>query len=442
MNNFLYFTINSFPMKSLFIKVIKRESLLIFLKKILIRVIKIPLNILLIFSVLIPKSNNVWIFWSSEGKTFSDNAKYFFLYVANHHPTIKAIWLSRNKKLVKELQKNGLCAYYLWNLKALYFSFRSNFLIYDTVLDELNYAFKGNYYLQLWHGIPIKKVGYINETELISLVNNSKNIKKLFYKTVIKLLIPYYFKTWKPTWIVSISPIFDELFCSIFDVKKEQIISTGYPRNDSLFSNGKGFDIGVDIKLKSLILKLKNTKNKIVMYMPTWRDTGDLEISKIMDLETLNKKLEDLNAKFVIKIHKLSNIARIFDKNHTKFENVIFCSSRSDIYPILPLIDILITDYSSIFYEFLLLDKPMLFYAYDYKKYITKDRELLVNYKTHMPGDIVTTFDSLLEKMESILKTNIDEFKLKRKKMREQYYPDTRGNYSEKIFHFIRSNFS
>src|SRR5208283_2067110 len=90
-----------------------------------------------------------------------------------------------------------------------------------------------------------------------------------------------------------------------------------------------------------------------------------------------------------------------------------------DIYEVLHLCDILITDYSSIFFDFLKFNKPIIFYPYDFLEYQKLDRCFYFDYKQFVPGPIVYSFDEMLKLISRILSNGLDGYQGKRKKLEE-----------------------
>ncbi len=398
-------------------------------KKFLVRMIKLPFGLLFLLSRFFPKKHDLWVFGSHTGDSFRDNGKYFFLYIANHHPEINAIWITKNKFVLKELKMLGYKVYHKWSLKGIYLCLRAKVVIYDFLLAGINQYAVNGIEVQLWHGLGVKKVGFDNlkRRELLE----SSGLKGLRNR----ILYPYLLK--KPSWVLAVSPKLVDFHVSAFGIEKDKVLPFGYPRNDVFFENIKGMEIGTDMKLLEVIQQKKREGKKILIYMPTFRDTGDILLEDIFDFDYLNNKLEEMNAVMIVKYHELSTMAKYLQKRGNILTHILVCDPLSDSYPLLPYVDLLISDYSTIFYDFVLLDKPMLFYIYDYDKYVKEDRELYIDLKTTLPGEIVTTFSSLMDKIGLILDKNIDSTKDKRAEMNNFYHPYLDGGYSKKLYAFL-----
>jgi CDP-glycerol glycerophosphotransferase (TagB/SpsB family) len=105
-------------------------------------------------------------------------------------------------------------------------------------------------------------------------------------------------------------------------------------------------------------------------------------------------------------------------------DSIIDVSAESDIYPLLREVDILITDYSSIYFDYLLLDRPVIFYPYDLLSYVADDRNLLFDYEAMTPGPKAFDFESLLSTLSGILQDEKDEWKADRRRVLDLAFDD------------------
>jgi CDP-glycerol glycerophosphotransferase (TagB/SpsB family) len=176
--------------------------------------------------------------------------------------------------------------------------------------------------------------------------------------------------------------------------------------------------------------------------MPTFRENGFSAFP--LDFKTLNKSMEEQNIKFYVKLHPyVLSKYRDTIKEQT-FSNIIFYNTAGDIYPILKYIDILITDYSSIAYDFLLLNKPIIFFNYDYIEYkqareASAEKEFLLDYEKDTPGQKVQTQIELINEMAKILEGN-DLYSEARIEIRNKLFDYTDGNSCSRIYNHIKTN--
>ncbi len=395
----------------------------------------IPLALIYHLSKKLPKDKKTWVFGAYKGNVFRDNSKYFYLHVHERHPEIKAIWISRNKKLVKELKEKGFNAVYKWSFKGMFKALRAGVVVYDFSPMSVNQYLANAFDVQLWHGLPLKKIGLDNNSpsNVMKPILQSKGIKRFLYN----LIMPHVFK--KPNILVNTSEFFTSIFSSAFGCPESIIKITGYPRNDIFFKEIKGNLIIVDQQSLETIKKARATGKKVIIYMPTFRDSGEPPINEILNFTELNNKLNEMNAIFIIKHHELSSIADLLrEEKVDNFSNIIVIDPAMDVYPILPHVDLLVTDYSSVFFDFLLLDKPIIFHAHDLEKYLEKDREMYFDYEKFVPGPITRNFDELITCIEKILVHEEDGHVDARRSLKEKVFAHHDGNSSARLFAEIK----
>ncbi|MEK7509976.1 MAG: CDP-glycerol glycerophosphotransferase family protein [Patescibacteria group bacterium] len=385
------------------------------------------------FSYLVPREEKIWVF--GHPRKFEGNGKYLFLHIQNNAKDsgIKAIWISRNEELGDELRGKGCLAVQGKSFQGIWYLLRAKYFITDTSVEVISYWLSGGAkIINLFHALPIKKMeqdvkkGESSEVLLFA----SQGILKL----AMRFLFPWRFV--KPDYVASPSPLYTGIFRSAFDIPEERIIQVGCPRTDVLMREIPGAEVGVDLHAHEKIQELKQKGSKVVLYAPTFRDTGDQSFLEEREkLEMLNGLLERSHAFFVVKVHPFTRISI----PQGEYSHIIFVLPVTDSYPLLKLADVLVTDYSSIFVDFLLLDRPEIFFAYDLEKYVTKDRELYFDYDEFTPGPKAYTFEDFLKILEETLKRE-DHFKEARKRQRDLCFVHQDGNAAKRVFSFLLSS--
>lgn len=196
-----------------------------------------------------------------------------------------------------------------------------------------------------------------------------------------------------------------------------KILSLGSARTDKL--------INIDSKRIQKIKKdlgLTNNKKKVILYAPTFRDYEDSPKNwKINDLS----KLKDY--KIVVTCHPLAR--KLWEEY--PLDKSIINALDYEIDDLLLISDVLITDYSSVFFDYLLLNKPIVFYPYDYDKYVKERKGFYFDYKKDLPGAIAYNIEELL----NILKNNkeLHKYDQKRRKFRKEHLELCDGNSCQRI---------
>lgn len=345
---------------------------------------------------------------------FADNSKYFFLY-AKEQEGITAVWLSREEKIVSQLRNLNIYSEKANSLKGWWLTMRAEIVITDCHPLGVNYFLTGGAkVVNLWHAIMLKKVMYdSHRTKKDNFVYASKGFKRFIYF----LYSPERF--FFGNYFLSPGKLWDPLFMSASRLAEDRIIKADYPRNAIWLEDNPLHSVGADELNLTRAVSLKEKGSKIIFYMPTFRDgtQNPLRDSGI-DFDKLENFLETNDAYLFIKFHHE-------EKRNHEFKRIYFVDTSTDPYPIMKKTDVLITDYSSVFFDFLFADRPTIFFAYDLDKYKSEMREMYFEYDDITPGEKVMTFDELLVALEKTL-AGSDGYQKQREEIKEKVWDKDR----------------
>lgn len=362
---------------------------------------------------LFPSNDNIWVF-TSRPNEFSENAKYQFLY-SSRQEDIRAIWISQNESLVSLLREEGYEAYSYHSFVGKLFIFRSGsiFLTHGWKLRP----YSGNStIIQLWHGNMLKKMGNDNES--------GKLLRNLYYRT--------FGRGWD-YFVVTSSSYPARHARSAYSLTKEELLVAGYPRTDVLLRDIPNAMVGIDSDIRKAF-EAAGEEGPLLCFFPTWNGGRDDETrfsEEHVSLEPLDRILNSFSAQLIIKQHP--STATLIDDS--KFENIRVIPESVDIYPLLNYVDVLVTDYSSIFFDYLLLNNPILFYPYDFQRYV-QNRGLYFEYMEFVPGSKAFTPDELNETIESILREG-DEYEDQRERLCHEFFDVQDGQSCKRIHDFV-----
>ena len=389
-----------------------------------LNLLPLPFNLLAHF---IPKKKNLWVFGCWFGNKFSDNSKYLYLYCMKNHPEINIVWLTKNKDLILPLRKEGIKIEYVYSFKGFFYNLIAAVGICGTnCLTDLNLfcCSKKMKNVLLWHGQPLKRL-----SEDIELKNGNFFIK--FLIKFIKFNRIFFLQSSTDLVVTSSEndrDIFRRCFC-------KNAIVTGYPRNDVFFD---------DKKLTYFENLKKNNCKNIIMYCPTFRGHPIGDICGTVDLLLKNLELIDSfftkhDSVLLVKLHYVDQ-RKVLSVNND-FKNVIFINDEqigNDINLALKSVDVLITDYSGIYFDYLLLNKPIVFFPFDYDYYKNKDRGFYYDYfdEKITPGPKAKNWDEILVLLEDLFNGN-DNYITKRIEARKKFNKYNEGNNSERVFREI-----
>jgi CDP-glycerol glycerophosphotransferase (TagB/SpsB family) len=361
------------------------------------------------------------VFGADNGRSFVGNSKYQYLYVDDYQD-VRNIWISKSPDVIDSLNTEGYEAYASDSLKGIYFTLRSKYVFGTHGIDVPWWATGGSDIVQFWHGNPLKIGGWENR--------NAEN-----FTTLTKLMFQRIYWNWDYL-VVTTKNKPGELLREWFRMGEEETIVTGYPRNDALFNRIEGENIGTAEETKEKINDMDDSET-IFCYAPTFRQGfGNKQGTKIsemdLDYESLNSLLRENNSYLFIKMHPHES-GEIEVSNH---DRLIMSEDESDIYPLLRHTDCLITDYSSIFSDYLLLNKPIIFFPYDYKKY-TSSRDLCFEYDRVTPGPKATTQDELHNYITTVTDGKI-QYDDAQRRVCSLYHDFYDGNSAKRVYEYLK----
>ncbi|MCF6514827.1 CDP-glycerol glycerophosphotransferase family protein [Lactobacillus sp. S2-2] len=333
------------------------------------------------------------IFESFGGRQVSDSPYAIYQLFKNLYPGFNFIW-SIDRSLKSFCKQNGI-RYVIRNTsKWVKVIEKSQFWISNARFPA--WVKKPSYvtYIQTWHGTPLKKLGL--DIDNVSMPGTSTN---KYHNNFVKEA-----NRWDA--LVSPNDYSTQIFRSAFGFKN-QILKIGYPRNDELI-NHNNRDYINNLKEELNIPKDK----KVVLYAPTYRDNqfeskGKYTFELPFSLDDFKNKFGE-DAVLILRMHYLiSNALDISDYSDFVYDYSNY-SNISDLYLVS---DVLVTDYSSVFFDYAYLKRPIIFYPYDYHVYKDDLRGFYLNYENDLPGDIVHNEKDLMTSLELSMNNNVKENK-------------------------------
>lgn len=346
------------------------------------------------------------VFESFQGRSYSCNPKaiYEAMKKSVEFEDFKFVWVFREPDKYKEMKASDTdivkfesFEYYKALAKSKYWVFNSNTRAFLKPC-------KNQIFVQTWHGTPLKRIG-CDVCRQGNAVTKLKDIAKNYTKEARKI-----------SYMISPSQYCTDKLVSAFNLKelnKQNIVlETGYPRNDKLFQfTDKEVS---DIKNKYGI----SSDKKVILYAPTFRDNKhsqkegfSLEIG--IDFDKLK---ESLGEEYVVLFRAHYFIAKRI--NLKKYEGFVYdVSGVDDVNDLYIISDLLITDYSSVFFDYANLKRPIIFYMYDYEEYKNQVRDFYIGVD-ELPGPVINDQEELtkeIKKLSSEFKTD-DSYKQFNKK--------------------------
>ncbi len=380
------------------------------------------------YRMAITPQNNIICFESSPD--YADNSWALFKYMVDNGYTKKYMLYWIADKHNEEIEKLDnvhviLRKDYTEAVKLLY---RSKFVFYTHGMTGLIRIKDDQTVVNLWHGCGYKasrnKDVQKNKFSLKKLLNSSK--MNFDY-----VLVP--------------GEAFVKTKSVFFNCNEEQVLPLGYPRYDLISSACPQW---AELKQAWGI-----DDNQFILWMPTYRKTGDNSykennmtnqywlplLHSDEELSLLNDCCAENHVKLVIKKHRLQSV---FLKEGMQLSNIVFIDDSDlekygvQLYEILQFSDALITDYSSIAIDYLLLDKPIAFTLDDYEEYASKRGFVFEDARKYMPGHHVTDLDGINDFFSDV-RNGIDRYQ----EARQEVLPELQNKcdgYSKRILEYFR----
>lgn len=359
---------------------IKNMKLKLFLTNTVFRCISI-------INQIIPKNDKIVLLYSNMG--FRDNIQYIYDYMIlkgynNKYKIIK----SQNDKSYDKLPSNVLVEN---NLRSILTFLRAGHVFYCFGKLPI-YPSKNQKVIQMWHGSPFKGADVRQKREM------TKDYKTSYYTSVL-----------------STAEIFNDFWGVEFDCGKQRIAICGQPRTDVMIEPYKRENIGL-------------VNEKLILWMPTFRKSSILGYSDVKaekdflpvigydDIEMLNENLSLNNTKMIIKLHPMQDTYGITQTEYSNlciYDHDCFKSKGYDLYRLLGNADALITDYSSVFLDYMLLSRPIGFTEDDIEDYSNGRGFAMSNPDHYRTGPKIRTFSDMIKFIESV-SSGVDEWKQQR----------------------------
>lgn len=375
---------------------------------------------------LLPVKRGVYIFESQYGGRFDDNPKAVYDYLKKQDNAEHKLFWSiryRDRNIVGEEDVNVL---YRFSLRWLYYMARAEFWIINARMPQWLPKRKETKYVQTWHGTPLKKLALDMDT--FGMPGSSlENYKKNFLA-----------ETQKWDYLVAPNQYSKEIFKSCFAFEKT-FIESGYPRNDVLYQKNNPEDIKAIKERLGLPLN-----KKVILYAPTWRDDyyiskGKYKFHVPFDMNQLIDVLGD-DAVFIFRAHYL--VAESLDELSTH-PNVFNFSTNVDISDLYLVSDLLVTDYSSVFFDYANLKRPMLFYAYDYEHYRDNLRGFYFDLEQDAPGPfVVNKIDFYAMLKQFMASGTFNDYQTEIEQFYKEFCQWEDGNSSAKLIKIINREYT
>lgn len=397
---------------------VDKMFLLRYIKKIAGRIIRIAYKV---SYNLISIDEHLVIFISFHGRGYSDNPRAIYEQMRKdpRFKDYRFIWFIKDheKKNIHipgaEIKEYFSFPYFYYMSKAKYWIINCKMPTYICKKSE-------QIYLQTWHGTPLKRLAH----DIIAPEDAT------FYRSGVsfeKMCESYDIDVERYNYMISPNKFCTEVFQTSFQINRERLIETGYPRNDFI-TNATKEDV-VELK-KKFNLPLDK---KVVLYAPTWRDNSYVASGYTFDLKAdFVKWKQILGDEYVVVFKPHYLIINKYENDHSLDGFLYSIPASAEINELYVLSDILITDYSSVFFDYAVLDRPIYFYMYDIDEYKGELRGFYLDIYKELPGKIYEDEENMLLDVKV---NNYDYSYLKI--FNERFNSEQTGNCAQKVIDIV-----
>lgn len=361
-------------------------------------ILRIAFKPLSIVNKWIKKDEHLIFFYSNLG--FRDNVKAFYDYLIrqNYNEEYKiVVSINDAEDYVSHAPQNVT---FVGNRQGILYFMKAKYAFYCFGKYPIKPA-KSQMVVNLWHGTPLKKIG--------NLEKGQEHTDYNFF-----------------TVVAASSPLYKPIMAKIFGCDENQVVVVGNPRNDELFIEDKNADKNIG----------KDTE-KVILWLPTYREYDEeyvISLLKKNQLEKFNEKLRKDNCKLIIKLHPLQTVS----VGAEAYSNIEFATQKDlnkkgiSVYALLRRADALITDYSSVYFDYMLLNRPIAFTVDDIEEYGKKRGFIFDNPYRYMPGMKLTSFEELEQYITDVINGN-DLFAAERERVNMEMNAYNDGNSSRRV---------
>lgn len=351
------------------------------------------------------------VFEAYMGKKYacSPKALYETMCIDPYYKDWEMVWAFREPEKYRELEKEPRTKVVKYRSRAYYQAYASaKFWITNSRLPRELQPVKGQEYIQCWHGTPLKRLGY----DLAHYAEKNGSLQEVREN--------YLEEAKRVTHMPSPSRFYTDKITSAFHLKEEGkagvLFEAGYPRNDALVKASEA-----DCRESRRKLEIPEGK-KVILYAPTWRENQHTpgEGYQFRLPVDFKRWREVLGEDYVVLFRAHYFISNSFDLE--EFRGFVYdVSQMDDINPLYLAADVLITDYSSVFFDYANRGRPILFYMYDYEQYKNEMRDFY--FDIHMlPGPVLMKEEEVLKTLKN-LPDVVDKYEEKYVKFNEVFNP-------------------
>lgn len=330
------------------------------------------------------------IFISFHGRGYSDNPRAIYEQMKKdpRWKDYRFIWFIKNHQQ-KNIQIEGAQVYEYFSLPYFYYLSKAKYWVINCKMPTYICKKPEQIYLQTWHGTPLKRLAHdIDVSEDTTFYRSAITYEQMCHSYDIDVA--------RYNYMISPNAFCTQVFPHAFGVPESKLIETGYPRND--------FIVNASEKEKEAIRQKFHVPKdkKVILYAPTWRDNSYVAAGYTFELQAnFYRWKEMLSDEYVVVFKPHYLIINTFENDPNLQDFLISIPASAEINELYVISDCLITDYSSVFFDYAILNRPIYFYMYDIESYAKDLRGFYLDIYQDLPGSIYEKEEDLLEAVKA-----------------------------------------
>ena len=344
-----------------------------------------------------PRRRGLWVFGSGSG--VGEGALALLRQVREHDQHARVVWLARNERDVTDARALGIPVALAASWRGFRLTLRAEVLVVTHGFGDVNrFATAGGFVVNVWHGIPFKKIRIDSpEAMRVPVLGGLPIVRQLLRRS--------YARAGRGIALFSTaSPAAAARVRTAFALTERQAVVTGDPRDDVLLAGSRERrERTAREKIAGVLEDPRALTERLVLYAPTWRDgRGHPAVPTTDEWLALDALLERTGSVLLVRAHPLGRGDFAAGVAASRRIAMLGADLLADITPVLPAIDTLITDYSSIAFDYALVGGPILFLAPDVADYAGR-RGVYEPYADFSGGREVAGWESMIPLLEQTL---------------------------------------
>jgi CDP-glycerol glycerophosphotransferase len=377
-------------------------------------------------TLIVPRNRLLWAFGCGIGPG-EGALPLYRLARAQLNPRYRLVWLATTKEELDVARSLGMDAELKLSRKGFWITLRAGVLVVTHGQGDVNrYAARGGFLVQLWHGIPLKRLHLDSPAALASNSALGKLVVERGYRVVGRQIRLFS--------VASRQMV--PRFCTAFGLRDDQVFVSGDPRDDVLL-HGSAAQRSADARvLLETVLGTIDAAGPVVMYAPTWRegaaDPAEPDEAAWHDIVTWLDRVDGL---LILRTHPLGHGDYAAGEALSPRVQSLNSNLMAEVTSVLPAIDHLVTDYSSMAFDFSLTDGTIVFLAPDIEQYL-ESRGLYEPYESFSGGRAVSTWQAALTELDGLVRPGSEILAAARRhteRLRDEHFELLDGRASERV---------